>query len=144
GLFRYGNVHDRWRPQRPHLGPRDGGVPLRVQRPHARVLARTGANVTLGPERPPHPRQLRCARRRAPGYDSATKLRYCDSVPIVNISEPRSKGLSARATLIVPSASRSAITFRPENAPMPLSARVLPRSEEHTSELQSRENLVCR
>src|SRR5690606_39616920 len=33
---------------------------------------------------------------------------------------------------------------RPRRCPRTTGARLLPRSEEHTSELQSRENLVCR
>src|SRR6266700_4372513 len=49
---------------------------------------------------------------------------------------PTSSALRAHIATLAPSAANSSAIA----SPMPL----LPRSEEHTSELQSRENLVCR
>src|SRR5690606_41462777 len=53
----------------------------------------------------------------------------------------RSPGASAGRPRLPP---RGRPGRRPAAAPSPSGQRRLPRSEEHTSELQSRENLVCR
>src|SRR5690606_41294202 len=55
-------------------------------------------------------------------------------------------GNSARLIAGLPSASSLGLCPAPSNAsrPRPRPRRLIGRSEEHTSELQSRENLVCR
>src|SRR5690606_40975786 len=92
---------------------------------------------------PPHPLRRRSSLN-APAANEIYTLSLHDALPICTSTAPRSRDWStarprwSRRACPRSRAARStsAAAARPTSTP--------PRSEEHTSELQSRENLVCR
>src|SRR5690606_39928609 len=84
-------------------------------------------------------RLIRIVERRSPGFGASIKQTQL-TLEVIEITMHRQGGRGQHPGLLLASVARENLGDRQRRA---MQAQIM-RSEEHTSELQSRENLVCR